>query len=109
MNIIQELKKTTLPFVVIDQTREFLINFDYVICDNINGAYMAVSHLIKLGHKNIGFIAKAQESDYVFIQRLKGYKKALAKHNLVFREGLIKAVQNFQGKNRLDVKHFHAK
>jgi LacI family transcriptional regulator len=49
---------------------------DYVGVDNILGGFMAVEHLIRLGHKRIGVIGGSAESS-VGLERLEGGKKAL--------------------------------
>ncbi|HUL29860.1 MAG TPA: LacI family DNA-binding transcriptional regulator [Thermodesulfobacteriota bacterium] len=54
---------------------------DYVGVDNIHGGFLAVEHLIKLGHKRIGVIGGSSESSVGF-ERLEGGKKALAHYGL---------------------------
>ncbi len=49
---------------------------DYIGVDNILGGYLAVEHLIKLGHERIGVIGGSSESSVGF-ERLEGGKKAL--------------------------------
>ncbi len=54
---------------------------DYVGVDNILGGFMAVEHLIKLGHQRIGVIGGSSESSVGF-ERLEGGKKALTAYGL---------------------------
>ena len=54
---------------------------DYVGVDNIRGGFLAVEHLIKLGHSRIGVIGGSSESSVGF-ERLEGGKKALDAHGL---------------------------
>lgn len=54
---------------------------DYVGVDNILGGFMAVEHLIRLGHKRIGVIGGSAESS-VGLERLDGGKKALDAYGL---------------------------
>ncbi len=54
---------------------------DYVGVDNILGGFLAVEHLIRLGHKRIGVIGGSVESS-VGLERLKGGKKALETYGL---------------------------
>jgi LacI family transcriptional regulator len=54
---------------------------DYVGIDNILGGYLAVEHLIKLGHKRIGVIGGSSDSSVGF-ERLEGGKKALEAYGL---------------------------
>jgi DNA-binding LacI/PurR family transcriptional regulator len=65
------------------------LEVDTVIVDNVQGAYEAVSHLVRLGHRRIGLI-----SGPVHIttgrERQEGYRKALTEHGIESDQGLIK-------------------
>jgi LacI family transcriptional regulator len=54
---------------------------DYVGVDNIRGGFLAVEHLIRLGHERIGVIGGSSESSVGF-ERLEGGKKAHAAYGL---------------------------
>jgi DNA-binding LacI/PurR family transcriptional regulator len=54
---------------------------NYVTVDNKEGGKIAVEHLIKLGHRKIGYIQGNPES-YINFLRLEGYKKALFSHKI---------------------------
>jgi LacI family transcriptional regulator len=54
---------------------------DYVGVDNILGGFLAVEHLIKLGHKRIGVIGGSSESSGG-LERLEGGRKALSTYGL---------------------------
>jgi LacI family transcriptional regulator len=54
---------------------------DYVGVDNVLGGYLAVEHLIKLGHSRIGVIGGSSESSVGF-ERLEGGKRALKTYSL---------------------------
>jgi LacI family transcriptional regulator len=74
---------------------------DYVGVDNIHGGFLAVEHLIKLGHKRIGVIGGSSESSVGF-ERLEGGKKALAAYGLdvisdYFLEGDFLKGSGYQG------------
>jgi LacI family transcriptional regulator len=74
---------------------------DYVGVDNILGGFLAVEHLIKLGHKQIGVIGGSSESSVGF-ERLQGGKKALAAYSLeergdYFLEGDFLKGSGYQG------------
>jgi LacI family transcriptional regulator len=61
---------------------------DYVGVDNILGGFLAVEHLIRLGHKRIGVIGGSAESS-VGLERLEGGKKALETYGLEQRDDLF--------------------
>ena len=57
--------------------------------DNHAGAYLAVQHLIQLGHRRIGFITNAP-LDYAGAgERYAGYQQTLADHGIAPDEGLV--------------------
>ena len=58
---------------------------DYVGVDNILGGFMAVEHLVRLGHQRIGVIGGSAESS-VGLERLDGGKKALDAYGLKQRD-----------------------
>jgi len=101
---IKELIDEKIPFVVIDG-RLSSNNISFVDADNIKGAEIAVSHLIELGHKRIGFIAGW---DYVSNgkDRFTGYKKALKKYNIEFNEKLVFKGDFSENKGYEAVKYF---
>jgi DNA-binding LacI/PurR family transcriptional regulator len=62
----------------------------WVDVDNKAGAYQAVTHLIGLGHREIGFISNAPMSYSGAQARFAGYKQALREHGLPVREELVR-------------------
>lgn len=65
------------------------LEVDTVVVNNVEGAYQAVSHLIKLGHKRIGLIG-GPTMITTGRERQEGYEKALKEHGLAVTPGLIK-------------------
>jgi DNA-binding LacI/PurR family transcriptional regulator len=61
---------------------------DYVTADHGKGAYEAVTHLISLGHKRIGFIGVALH-DAFRLRRFQGYADALKDHGIALSKELI--------------------
>jgi len=57
---------------------------DYVGVDNIRGGFLAIEHLIRVGHKRIGVIGGSSESSVGF-ERLEGGKQALTTYGLEVR------------------------
>jgi len=92
---LKRLVKEGIPLVVINNKIEDL-EISSVAINNFKGAYEAVEFLISHGHKRIAHLAGdlrvqcAQE-------RLDGYKSALAKNKLQFKEEYLK-VTNFSRK-----------
>ena len=61
---------------------------DYVGIDNILGGFLAVEHLVRLGHRRIGVIGGSSESSVGF-ERLEGGKKALSSYGLEVKTDYI--------------------
>jgi len=83
---IFELKRDDFKFVLVDRFFRD-IDTDYVVTDNKYGAFLAVSHLIELGHKRIAHIGWPAHT--AGMDRLEGYKEALIKNKLLIEEELI--------------------
>jgi LacI family transcriptional regulator len=62
--------------------------FDTVLSDNHQGAHLATSHLVRLGHKRIGWITGPLDL-LSSVQRLSGYRQALADAALLYPEELV--------------------
>ena len=85
--IIGHMVDTKIPFVVAG--RPFRSdNVSYIDIDNVNAAYNAVSHLIRIGRHRIGTIS-GPASSAVGIDRMKGYRKAMTARGLIVDETLI--------------------
>jgi LacI family transcriptional regulator, galactose operon repressor len=61
---------------------------DYVTVDNQKGAFLAVEHLIRLGHRRIG-IVKGPSNNSTGIERFKGVLQAFNTYGLQISEGLV--------------------
>ncbi|MFQ5834719.1 MAG: LacI family DNA-binding transcriptional regulator [bacterium] len=63
--------------------------FDFVGIDNVASAKMAIDHLIKLGHRKIGFIRGEPASSASF-GRYEGYRLALEQAKISYSDSFIK-------------------
>lgn len=86
---VEKLFKEDVPFVLVNRKLD-TIKTDFVVLDNVKGAYMAAEHLIKLGHKRIGFICGPLNYS-TGVDRLRGYKEALRKYNIEEYPELVKS------------------
>jgi LacI family transcriptional regulator len=84
--ILASLKELADRVVVIGRHE---VDFPAVQVDNLGGATQAVQHLIDLGHERIGFISGPKMSTSS-IDRLKGYRNALARNGYRFEAGRIR-------------------
>lgn len=85
--IIGRLVDVEMPFVVVG--RPFRSdNVSYIDIDNVNAAYNAVAHLVRLGYQRIGTITGPGAST-VGVDRKEGYQKALIERGREVDESLI--------------------
>lgn len=84
---LEEVVQSAIPCVLIDipLTGEGVSS---VNSDSVNGACLAVQHLIWNGHRHIGLI-NGHAQAFVSNRRLEGYRKALDEHDIPFREAYV--------------------
>jgi DNA-binding LacI/PurR family transcriptional regulator len=83
--LLLKLMKDQIPVALFAFERsEFSI--DSVTVDDFLGGYQATVHLLSLGHKRIGVIAEDSISS---IERIRGFRQAIANHGLEIDESLI--------------------
>jgi LacI family transcriptional regulator len=85
--LIERLANADIPMVVAGRPFQS-IDVSYIDIDNVNAAYNAVSHLIRVGRQRIGTIAGPANST-VGIDRKEGYLKALIERGKQVDESLI--------------------
>ena len=74
---IAKWSRLTCPVVTLDRTLPGL-PFDLVAMDNLRGARLAVEHLLSLGHRRIGMLAREPGTLSNWQERLQGYRDALS-------------------------------
>jgi DNA-binding LacI/PurR family transcriptional regulator len=86
--LVADLFDHNIPVVAIDRRiRDKRV--DSVLAANIQGAFEAVSHLIALGHRRIGFIGLPLTRT-TGIERYAGYVRALRAHGLPASRSLVR-------------------
>ncbi|MDY0091517.1 MAG: LacI family DNA-binding transcriptional regulator [Candidatus Vecturithrix sp.] len=85
---VLEFLKRDIPVVFVDRYLEN-VRAHAVLLDNVKGTYMAVEYLIQLGHRRIGIINGRREVT-TGKERLLGYTKALADHQIELDERLLR-------------------
>jgi len=79
--------KKNIPLIFFDRVEEHK-SFTNILINNKKAAYEATSHLIEQGCKRIVYITATPKRN-VYIDRLQGYKEALANHHLDFKEEYV--------------------
>jgi len=85
--VLRELEKEKYPIVQIDREVKDSI-YPAITIDNKKSAYIATEYLIKMGHREIGHIT-GDLSTETAIDRLNGFKLALMKNNISYKEEWI--------------------
>lgn len=88
-DFIDRLRNLNIGVVLVDP-KILIADFSQVLIDNEHGAFQAIQYLISFGHKRIGFISGNLDR-LSFVQRFKGYKKALQYHKIPFDKELIQS------------------
>jgi len=74
---VKFLKKLKIPTIFIGRIVDVPdVELDYVILDNMKGAYDMTNHLLGLGHRNILYFTGPLDTN-VTSERLNGYEKAI--------------------------------
>nr|WP_239589423.1 LacI family DNA-binding transcriptional regulator [Metabacillus crassostreae] len=90
------LNKVDIPVVYIDFYNEDA-EADTVITDNFNGVYEITNHLIKNGHRDIGFVGNIYSTSSIQ-DRFLGYYKSLLEHHIVLNQDYIINDRDKRGK-----------
>jgi LacI family transcriptional regulator len=96
LELLKDYREDRFPYIVIERDVE---GAHSVVCDNFKGGYMATEHLIKSGRKNIYCVCACKVdaiggSD-VQLQRVRGFKKALADYGMEFSQDNIIETNHF--------------
>lgn len=93
-----EIAQSGIPMVCVDR-RLARVTVDTVVVDNVRGAYEAVEHLVRLGHRRIGFIGGRPEIS-TSRERFEGYTKALRDHGMEVDSSLARHGDSRQASGR---------
>ena len=83
-----ETARSGMPMVCVDRGLAG-VDVDMVVVDNVEGAFTAVDHLIKLGHRRISHVAGLPHIPTTN-DRLHGYQQALAAAGIEFDQTLVR-------------------
>lgn len=103
--MIELIKDLQLPVVLVETTdREN--TFPSVTIDNDKAAFDATTYLIKRGNKKIAYIGMHEDAVNAAAYRFSGYREALLKHGIEFKEELcsfggLKAHDGYDGVNMI--------
>jgi LacI family transcriptional regulator len=75
-----ELQKNNVPIVLFDRIVEN-IQCNQVFCDNSQGGFTGIQHLVELGHTRIGVVAAPTHPEPI-IRRIRGTREAIAAYGI---------------------------
>ncbi|MDZ7290561.1 MAG: LacI family transcriptional regulator [candidate division KSB1 bacterium] len=93
-NYAKEFRRRKLPLVLVDA---FHPEFDSITVNNQAGAYMAVQHLIRLGHQRLAMITGHRESVPAQHRHL-GCERALTEAGMTLPENMMISSDTLPGK-----------
>lgn len=99
---VEKLVRSGFPCLMCNRHLSYYRN-NFVVTDNEKGAYLAINHLIKLGHERICYISGPTEFSTA-LERIVGYKRALTEAGIPYDESLV-----FQGGFKKDFAYQVAK
>lgn len=88
---VKPLLEDGFPFVLVNRrlrNRSLMEHVNYVTLDNFSGGYMALEHLIRLGHKRIALITGPPNVSNN-IERINGARKAFSDYGVAFDPKLM--------------------
>ncbi|SFN58570.1 GntR family transcriptional regulator, arabinose operon transcriptional repressor [Pseudobutyrivibrio sp. UC1225] len=85
--LYEQMDSMGIPYVFIQGCYEAMLDKPHVMLDDVEGGRLITEHLIKLGHKNIAGIFKADDMQGIF--RHKGYVKALTEAGIPYNPDLV--------------------
>ncbi len=93
---LERIASATIPFIFLDFSDDHF-EVDTIVSDSFHGAYEVTSHLIGLGHKEIGFVGNINATTSI-MDRYIGYYKALRQNRLEIRDEWILSDRDDHGK-----------
>jgi len=85
--LYDQMDSMGIPYVFIQGCYETMMDRPHVMLDDVKGGILATEHLIRLGHRKVAGIFKADDMQGVL--RHKGYVKALAAAGIEYNPDLV--------------------
>lgn len=85
-NLVLKAKELHIPSVCVSN---YVPGFKTVLCDNYEGSFLAVEHLVRLGHNKIAYI-NGIKTYLNALERYTGYTRALSLLGVQHDEGLVR-------------------
>lgn len=98
---LRRLYGTQFSMVLLHRTPPEGLEIPAIAFENKDGAYQMVEHLVRCGHERIAFLAGDAENEDSY-WREKGYRDALAAHNIPFDPDLL-AVAGFEEETAVSI------
>lgn len=83
-----KMQNSNIPIVLLDR-KIYGLTSNLITSDNFNGMYSIVNHLIKCGHKRIGYFSYNTLTSSCLIDRFRGYIQCLTDNNIPFDPSIV--------------------
>jgi LacI family transcriptional regulator len=88
-DMIKIIRNTTVPVILVDRTiGDISAEFDCIVEDNVEGAYLLTNYLIEKGYKEIGVVNGTLDVS-TGEERYRGYQRALADNHLTENTAMV--------------------
>jgi LacI family transcriptional regulator len=85
--VVRDLIDERFPIVMVNRRLKAEIG-EYVVLDNLKGAYQITQHLIESGYRKIDIIIGPNDMSTA-VERLKGYKQAMTENRMPLKNGCV--------------------
>ena len=90
---LKEIQRMGVPLVLVDRVIPGL-KVDTVRVDNFRGTHDAITHLLDLGHRDIGYIDRKIDQSHS-LEQVRGYRQALEERGLAFDPSRVVRADGF--------------
>lgn len=105
LGYLQRERAAGIALVFVDRPAQFF-DADVVLTGNADGVEVAISHLIAHGHRRIAMLRRGDRPDvHTANERLRGYRKALARHGIPEDPALIRSAHERAGEALRELLH----
>lgn len=95
VSVINWILSRGIPVVMIERPKQ-IDNIDVILVDHFNAARIAAEHMLKKGHRDIGFIGREYGSGgAVEYERFSGFAEALGNWNVEARKECVRCMPDY--------------
>nr|WP_263324755.1 LacI family DNA-binding transcriptional regulator [Neobacillus sp. Marseille-Q6967] len=108
MELYQKISNNGFPLVAINR-KIYGVDVNTITSNNIQGAKLAVNHLISSGRKRVAIFLYPPDGISPRLERLEGYKQALKENGIKIENSLVQVITEKKGEVELAVENLLAR